>query len=336
MTATILDDDPLPNLRVAEGSAREGDSATFEVTLDAPSGRTVTVQYRTVDDSAVGGVDYDPSPWTTIEFVPDPNLGGETPTSATITVQTHSDADLVDDTFWVELGSPSNAAIADNLALGTIIEGPGPSLSVLDTSAGEGSAVIFAVRLSEAATSEVTVRYTTVARPQGVGAATPVDDYVPTPPEGVELTFGAGATERTFSVGSVGDDVPEGDETFLVELSDARGASLADPIAEGRIIDDDGPCAAPSLGDDLPQLGVLAASASEALEFMRFTITLDEPLCAGESARMCIRNVGETAWAHVDYENFSQCPSSPPASPCGTTPWRSSTTTCTRTTRLSC
>ena len=306
-TVTILDDDPLPNLRVAEGSAREGHSATFEVTLDAPSGRTVTVQYRTVDASAVGGVDYEAWPWTTIEFVPDPVLGGRTPTSATIAVQTYSDADDVDDTFWVELGSPSNAAIADSLALGTVIEGAGPSLSVLDTSAGEGSALTFAVGLSDAATSEVTVRYTTVARPPGVGAATPVDDYVPTLPGGVELRFGVGVTERTFSVLSVGDDEPEGDETFLVELSDARGASLADPIAEGRIIDDEGPCAAPSLGGDLPQLGVLAASALEASEYMRFTITLDEPLCAGESAQMCIRNVGETAWAFVDYAHFEQC-----------------------------
>ena len=137
---TIEDDDPLPRLSVADASADEGDPMTFEVTLTPASGRTVTVQYRTTDDSAVAGTDYDqvpatpPGTWTTIEFEPGP-FYGETPTSATFTVQTHADVDDVDDTFWVELRAmdradpdfvPVNALIDDGVAVGTILEGTCP------------------------------------------------------------------------------------------------------------------------------------------------------------------------------------------------------------------
>ena len=57
--ATITDDDPPPVVNVVDAAAApEGATATFTIALSAPSGRTVSVGYATVDGSAVAGQDY--------------------------------------------------------------------------------------------------------------------------------------------------------------------------------------------------------------------------------------------------------------------------------------
>ena len=59
---TITDDDPLPALAVDDVSVTEGDAgtvdATFTVSLSAPSGRAVTVDYATANGTATAAADY--------------------------------------------------------------------------------------------------------------------------------------------------------------------------------------------------------------------------------------------------------------------------------------
>jgi len=59
------------------------------------------------------------------------------------------------------------------------------------------------------------------------------------------LTFAAGETEKTVTVTVIGDPYPEGNETFLVELSDLAGGGgtvvLGAPVGTGTIEDDDFP-----------------------------------------------------------------------------------------------
>ena len=290
---TIEDDDPLPRLSVADASADEGDPMTFEVTLTPASGRTVTVQYRTTDHSAVAGTDYDqvpatpPGTWTTIEF--EPGTYGETPTSATFTVQTHADVDDVDDTFWVELRAmdradpdfvPVNALIDDGLAVGTILEGDLPEMRIRDARADEGQVLAFVVELSEAALQSVTVSYETVSRPPGSRSATAGRDYTP-PAAGASLTFAVGGPlMQTIDVAALDDGVePEADETFLVELSGAVGASLADPSAVGTI-NGDVTCVDLTAPDAVPPMvTVTSPGAGEGDGEMTFTVELSEPVC---------------------------------------------------------
>ena len=291
---TIEDDDPLPRLSVADASADEGDPMTFEVTLTPASGRTVTVQYRTTDHSAVAGTDYDqvpatpPGTWTTIEFEPGP-FYGETPTSATFTVQTHADADDVDDTFWVELRAmdradpdfvPVNALIDDGVAVGTILEGDLPEMRIRDARADEGQVLAFWVELSEAASQPVTVSYETVSRPPGSRSATAGVDYTP-PAAGASLTFAVGGPlTQTIDVAALDDGVePEADETFLVELSGAVGASLADPSAVGTINGDVTCVDLTPLDAVPPPVTVTSPGAGEGDGEMTFTVTLNEPVC---------------------------------------------------------
>src|SRR5439155_9295749 len=60
--ATIKDDDLPPTISIGNASVHEGDSgtvqATFDVSLSAASGYTVTANYATADDSAHAGSDY--------------------------------------------------------------------------------------------------------------------------------------------------------------------------------------------------------------------------------------------------------------------------------------
>ena len=251
-TVTIVDGDPEPGLRISDAAASEGQPLTFEVTLAPASGRTVTVQYRTVDGSGTAAAgDYTPVDWTSLVFDP-----GDT--SLSFEVATALDADVVDDTFLVELRAldptdpdfvPINARIEDAIAVGTILEGGQPTLRIHDAQAVEASdggdgQLSFLVELSAPAVQPVTVDYETVQRPKDVGAATAGADYTHVDRD---LTFNVNEQFKTVEVQSLYDEEPEGNETFLVELSNqSSGVSLADPSAVGTIIDDEVQCVDPT------------------------------------------------------------------------------------------
>ena len=110
------------------------------------------------------------------------------------------------------------------------IPGP-PGLSVADARVEEAANVMvdFAVTLSRASTSTVTVDYAT-----SDGTATAGSDY--TASSG-RLTFEAGDTTKTVSVAVIEDPINEGEETFTLTLSNASGgdAWLTDATATGTI-----------------------------------------------------------------------------------------------------
>ncbi len=112
---TITDDDPLPELRIDGGSASEGETLGFVVTLSGSTSRTVTVDYATADASAMAGSDYAAASGT-LDFAP-----GES--SATVSVEIVDDVTYEpDETFLVRLSSPVNAAIAGGEATGMILD----------------------------------------------------------------------------------------------------------------------------------------------------------------------------------------------------------------------
>ena len=59
---TITDDDPEVAISIDDVTVTEGDAGTtdavFAVSLDVPSGKTVTVDFATADDTATAGADY--------------------------------------------------------------------------------------------------------------------------------------------------------------------------------------------------------------------------------------------------------------------------------------
>jgi uncharacterized repeat protein (TIGR01451 family) len=143
--------------------------------------------------------------------------------------------------------NPSAAAISNTATVSSTTTDPNtvnnaatattalPSLSINDVSVSEGNSgsvnAIFTVTLSGTVSQTVTVDFFTAN-----GTATEPGDF--TAVNGT-ITFPSGQTSRTITVPVNGDTLPEGDETFLVNLTNPTNAPILDGQGIGTIIDDD-------------------------------------------------------------------------------------------------
>jgi len=226
---------PFPDINIGDVTVKEGNSgtvnATFIVSLSSTTGRTVTVNYATADNTATAPSDYIAAAGT-LSFVPGTS-------TQTITVTVNGDT-LVEptETFYVNLSGAVNATIADGQGKGTITNDDSaviPSLSINDVVVTEGNSgtknAVFTVSLSAASSETVTVRYATAN-----GSATAPSDYVAT---SGTLSFAPGIISRTVTVAVKGDTLVEPNETFFVNLTGASGATIADGQGKGTILNDD-------------------------------------------------------------------------------------------------
>ena len=107
-----------PTVSIADaGPVSEGGAAEFSVTLSAPACREVTVNYATANNSAVAPGDYTAKSGV-VTFTP-----GDVAETVTVTTKVDDDEEETE-TFFVDLTSPSNAAVADAHAVGTINDRP--------------------------------------------------------------------------------------------------------------------------------------------------------------------------------------------------------------------
>src|SRR6185369_14022926 len=169
---------------------------------------------------------------TTLTFTP-----GQT--TKTISVVVNGDTlNEADETFVVNLSNAVNATIADDQGVGTIQNDDAvPSLVIDDVTVTEGNAgtvnADFTVTLSAASGQTVTVDYATAN-----GTAVAPGDY--TARATTTLVFTPGQTTKTISVVVNGDTLNEADETFVVNLSNAVNAAIADNQGVGTILNDEG------------------------------------------------------------------------------------------------
>jgi hypothetical protein len=103
--------------------------------------------------------------------------------------------------------------------------------SVAEGAAGSSGRALFAVTLSQASATPVTVSYATAN-----GTATAGSDY--TAATGT-VTFPAGSTRQEVAVAVSGDAQVESDETFTLMLTAPQNATLGQATATGRIVNDD-------------------------------------------------------------------------------------------------
>ena len=251
-TGTIADNDAMPELTVADARASEDAGVmVFSVNLNAPGALPVTVNYATSDGTATAGEDYTAADGS-LTFMP-----GETERTISVLVQEDTIYEG-DETFVLTLSNPENADLANAAATGTIADNDAmPELTVADARASEDAGVmVFSVKLNAPSALPVTVNYAT-----SDGTATAGEDY--TAADG-SLTFMPGETERTISVLLQEDTIYEGDETFVLTLSNPENADLANAAATGTIADNDA----------MPELTVADARASEDAGVMIFTVKL--------------------------------------------------------------
>jgi hypothetical protein len=114
---TIQNDDS-PSLSINDVTLNEGNSGTtnftFNVSLSTASTQTVTVNYATADNTATAPSDYTAIPSTQLTFAP-----GETIKQVTVQVNGDTTAEG-NETFFVNLSTPTNATITKSQGVGTI------------------------------------------------------------------------------------------------------------------------------------------------------------------------------------------------------------------------
>lgn len=243
-----LCNEEIPEMRVygTRQLERDRDTGSFEfvVTLSVPSLHPVTASVTTSAGTAQPGTDFTPAT-ETVNFQP-----GET--RQMIKVYVHGDTTPEpDETFSVMLGSPKSATIATGYATGTIVNDDLVTARIDGVSRAEGNsgqnAFAFTVTLNAPSNGRVTMRYATTD-----GSATAGSDYDAVT-DGL-LTIDAGQTSATAIVNVIGDHRIEGDETFLVTLSQPVNATIAadGAVATGVIVNDDAPASVTPPG---PQSG---------------------------------------------------------------------------------
>lgn len=244
-TVTILNDDltvALDNaaVSVAEGSSGQTD-LVFRVVPSVISMHDVEVTYTVTAGTATEGTDYVTLPPLKV-IIPAGAAFAE------IRVPVQGDLTAEDDeTVTVTLTGATQAVLGDAediTSVGTILNDDA-ALSISDGLVVEGNngtkQMKFTVTLEDASAFPVTVHYSAAQGTDSGYTAIAGTDF--TAVEG-DLTFLPGETTKDIFVSITGDTIVEGDEKFLVTLSNplANGQpvdALKDATADGVINDDD-------------------------------------------------------------------------------------------------
>ena len=278
-TATIFDDDGgIPMLSAEDAAATEGGVLAFAFVLDGPAGSPVTVDYRTVNGTALAGSDYTAVSGTLTLDVGETSGSVEVPTL-------DDDVKELEENFSLHLSSAANAApvatLVSDVVMGTILDNDvPPELAVEGGVSVEGELAVFTVALTGAVNDRVTVDFATVA-----GTARDGEDFLA---ERGTLTFDAGTAIRV-AVSTVDDDLDEPVETLGLSLTAPVNAELPVGSAISTIEDNDEP----------PALSIANASSGEG-EVAGFPVTLSDP--SGFEVTVAYSTSDGTAVAGADYE----------------------------------
>ncbi len=233
-THTILDEDPTPTLAfsLTTLSQSEGTASVLAtVTLSAPSGRQVTVDFAQTGGNAAG-TDVTVGGTGSLTFAP-----GETSHDVPLTI-IQDTLDEADETAVVQLSNPVNATITGPTFTLTILDddlAPTISFTTISTLVTEGTATVtLTADLSDASGLTVTAPFGASA---GTTAATPGDFTFVTPSP---LSFAPGTTSQTITITIANDGIGELNEFLVVALGTPTNATLgANSSNTITIVDDD-------------------------------------------------------------------------------------------------
>jgi Bacterial Ig domain/Calx-beta domain len=220
------------------GSAGPEAAAAVEQDLELPTVDAIDDQTRTDQGEpvtiSVEDNDQFEDGYTIIDFTDPGNGTAVLNPDGTITY-TPDEGFSGTDTFTYTAASNSGD---DDTAVVTIIVDPPivippPEIfiSIDDVEVTEGEIATLTISLSEASETPVSVRYASLDDTATVEGG----DY---DPDTQTITFAPGTTEITVSYQTNVDNIQEGEEDFLVNLSDASGATIADPQGVVTILDD--------------------------------------------------------------------------------------------------
>ncbi|MEP6501747.1 MAG: Calx-beta domain-containing protein [Betaproteobacteria bacterium] len=287
---TIHDNDQTsgtPVLHVGDQVVDEASGqVSFVITLDKPSTGNVSVNYATVNGTALAGSDYLAQATQTLTFTP-----GEM--TKVVTVDLINDATVEAGEYLdLRLSSPVGATLPD--ANARVFIGPSdataaslPRIVVSDATADEaGTYLEFVVSLSAPSTQSVQVSY----NDSNVTAANG-SDYVA---QASTLTFAPGETTKVVKIPVLDGLTVEPTEYMTLNLSSAVNATIAQPRAYGTILDNDALSGTPRL---VVSDGIVDESGARAA----FVVTLDKPSTSQVTVSYATANA--VASSGSDYES---------------------------------
>ena len=293
-TITIQDNEPEPQLTFGQASltlTEDTASTPVTLTLSAPAGVTVTVNYQTSNQSAVEGQDFI---LASGQLVFPPGSLNQSFNLALI-----DDAmDEPPETFLLTISDAVNATVGQSSQTVTIEDNdtmPHIFLSpaTLNVKEDGGEAVVTAT-LSAPSGFFITVQFFTSNLSALAGS-----DFSPT---SGTLTFDPGVQTRAITIPILEDDVTEGDESFLVTIVSPTNALLTEPGTSIIRIKEFTPLLVSFAGADL--------SVSENIGMVAITISLSSS--SDFPASVKIFSSGVTATSGSDYEAINRTLSFPP------------------------
>jgi hypothetical protein len=220
VSVTNNDDEAQPQISISDVTVTEGNSgpvnATFNVTLNAVSAQTVSVQYASANGTAVAGSDYT-AVTGSLTFSP----GEQT---KPVTVQVSGDrVDESDETFVINLSAPTNATILDPQGSGTISDDDTAGFTLAPTSGlvttEAGGTAQFTVVLTSVPTADVTITIASSDTTEGTVSAA-----------SLLFTPGDALTPKSVTVTGVNDTLIDGNIDYVITTG---AAASADPAYAG-------------------------------------------------------------------------------------------------------
>ncbi len=216
------------DVSVVEGSAGTTD-ATFTVSLSPARTSPVSINYATVNGTAVAPEDFAAASGQLVF------AAGETSKMVTVAVNGDTTPEY-DETFTLQLSAPSSGAtIGDGVGLGSIVSDEVPfTASIGNATVSEGNSgtttATFTVSIAPPPSQPASVSWATTN-----GTAVAPDDYQAA--NGI-LSFAQGETSKTIDVVVSGDTAPEPSEVFYVDIS-STDVAIGDGRGDGTIANDD-------------------------------------------------------------------------------------------------
>lgn len=234
---SIVDNELIPSVSVADASEEEGDNIIYQAVLSHALDVDVSFSYAIDLTNGPGKakqqdfINYDDFSIGTV-VIPAGDLSANFPIFTTKDDNANERAE----TFSVNFSAINNASFNNTSALGTIRDNEGdPSLSIAPASGTEGDVIDFTISVSPVKSSDITFDYRIIN-----GTATSPSDFNGT--GWTSITIPANQSNISLSITTVQDTEEEGTENFTVEIGNppfkvdiATGLN----IATGTIIDDD-------------------------------------------------------------------------------------------------
>ncbi|MBR9814373.1 hypothetical protein GYB61_11025, partial [bacterium] len=205
----------LPTLSIGDVTVTEGNTGTVTATATITLSHAVNQDVQFTVSTADGTATVADGDYVAVISQAGTITGGAGTTTAQVQVTVNGDTVFeADETFTVNLSSPSGATIADGEAIGTITNDDDQHSVTLSQSgsplAENGGVATVTATLSNASSETVTVALT------NSGTATSGTDYTPS---ASQIVIAAGATTGSITLTGINDAIFEGDESIVTDIA---------------------------------------------------------------------------------------------------------------------